>query len=142
MISMVQHRKPGRDGLPWRAGPEFNNPLIARAVSPNKGELPGRWGILSVSQDGVVTSALEPGNDGTAVLRVYEAAGKPAQPVRVTFHAAISQARDANLIEDASTELQMDHDSIVFDLRPFENQDIQVHTEAAGRSRESLKGAH
>jgi alpha-mannosidase len=77
-------------------------------------------GILVVSQDSVVTSALKPGSDWTAVLRVYEAAGKPSQGVRVTFHTAIGQARNANLIEDAGTELRMDRDSIVFDLRPFE----------------------
>jgi alpha-mannosidase len=76
--------------------------------------------VLDVSQDSVVTSALKPGNDGTAVLRVYEAAGKPAQRVRVTFHTAIVQARNANLIEDAGAELHIDHDSVEFDLRPFE----------------------
>jgi alpha-mannosidase len=118
--ALVPHTGDWRGALPWRAGLEFNNPLIARAVSPHKGELPARWGILDVSQDGVVTSALKPGNDGTAVLRVYEAAGKPAQGVRVMFHTPIIQARNANLIEDASTELQIDHDGIVFDLRPFE----------------------
>ena len=53
-------------------------------------------------------------------LRVYETAGKPAQRVRVTFHTAVSHARNANLIEDGGAELQIDHDSIVFDLRPFE----------------------
>jgi alpha-mannosidase len=118
--ALVPHTGDWRGALPWRAGLEFNNPLIARAVSPHKGELPARWGILDVSQDSVVTSALKPGNDGTAVLRVYEAAGKPAQRVRVTFHAPIEHPRDANLIEDAGAELEMDHDSIVFDLRPFE----------------------
>ena len=88
-------------------------------MSPHKGELPARWGILDVSQDSVVTSALKPGKDGTAVLRVYEAAGKPAQRVRVTFHTAVVQARNANLIEEAGAELHIDRDNVEFDRCPF-----------------------
>ncbi len=123
--ALVPHTGDWRAALPWRAGLEFNNPLIAQSVAPHHGELPPRWGMLDVSQDGVVTSALKPGRNGTAVLRVYEAAGKHAQHVRVTFHAAIAQARNANLIEDAGEELPLEHDSIVFDLHPFEIRTFQ-----------------
>jgi alpha-mannosidase len=131
--ALVPHTGDWRGATPWRAGLEFNNPLIAQSVAPHRGELPAKWGMLDVSQDSVVTSALKPGNDGTAVLRVYEAAGKPAQGVRVTFHTQISEARSANLIEDAGAALRSDDGSLVFDLRPFEIKTFKFTMKLAAR---------
>ena len=76
--------------------------------------------MLDVSHQNVVTSALKPGKDGTTVVRVYEAAGSPAKAVRLTFHSAISQMHEANLMEDRGAEINTERDSFTFDLRPFE----------------------
>ncbi len=74
--AVVPHNGDWRAAQLWRDGLEFNNPLIARTEAPHKGQLPKRWGMLNVSADDVVASALKPGRDGTAVLRVYEAGGQ------------------------------------------------------------------
>ena len=118
--AILPHSGDWRSARPWRAGLEFNQPLIVRTAAPHSGELPARWGMLDVSQDNVVTSALKPGKDGTTVIRVYEAAGSPEKAVRLTFHSAISQAHEANLVEDSGTELNTDRNGFTFDLRPFE----------------------
>ena len=114
----------------WRSGLEFNNPLIVRTVAPHRGVLPKRWGILDVSADDVVASALKPGREGTAVLRVYEAGGQAANGVRVNFHVPIAEAHEANLIEDAGAAIASSGDAVVFDLKPFEIRTFKFRVKA------------
>ena len=118
--AVVPHAGDWRAAAPWRQGLEFNNPLIARTAAPHHGELPARWGLLEVSKKDVVTSALKSGRDGSAILRVYEAAGTPAVGVRVTLHRPISRVQEANLIEDPGNAVDAGSDGFSFDLRPFE----------------------
>jgi alpha-mannosidase len=106
--------------MPWRAGLEFNNPLIARTVAPKKGDLPGRWGMLEVSDPNVVVSALKPSRDGKSVLRVYEASGRPARGVRVKLATGVQSVFEANLIEDAGQPVAANDGGFTFDLRPYE----------------------
>ena len=70
--------------------------------------LPARWGLLEVSSPNVVVSALKPGREGTTILRVYEAAGRPASGVKIAFNAKVAEARTANLLEDPESELKVE----------------------------------
>ena len=45
----------------FRAGLEFNRPLIVAKATAHGGELPQRWGFLDVTSSDVVVSALKPG---------------------------------------------------------------------------------
>jgi alpha-mannosidase len=67
----------------------------------------------------VVTSALKPGPDGSAILRVYEAGGKSSEGVRITFATAPVAAYEANLIEQAGGKLDAS-DGLKFNLRAYE----------------------
>ena len=125
--ALIPHTGDWRSAKLWRAGMEFNNPLIAHTVSTHHAELPKTWGLLEISQDHVVLSALKPGNDGTTVLRVYEAAGTLAARVRVTFARKIEQVHESNLIEDPEAELPTDGDGFTFDLKPFEIKTFKFH---------------
>jgi alpha-mannosidase len=99
-------------------------------VAPHRGVLPKRWGILEVSADDVVASALKAGRDGTTVLRVYEAGGQAASGVRVNFHVPIAEAREADLIEDAGANIASSGDALVFDLKPFEIRTFKFRVKA------------
>jgi alpha-mannosidase len=99
---------------------EFNNPLIARTAAAHSGDLPARWGLLEIASDDVVASALKPGRNGTVVLRVYEAAGKPSLGVRSSWRVPVSEVHEANLIEDTGARIDATHDSFTFDLKPYE----------------------
>jgi alpha-mannosidase len=68
----------------------------------------------------VVVSALKPSRDGEAAIRVYEAAGQPALKVRIHLARSLLSAREANLIEDPESELQVRENAFSFDLRPYE----------------------
>jgi alpha-mannosidase len=118
--ALVPHAGDWRSAAPWRAGLEFNNPLLAQTVAPHSGDLPARWGLLEVSHENVVTSALKPGKDGTVVVRVYEAAGKPALGVSAKWRAAITQVHEANLIEDTGAPVDAQREGFSFDLKPYQ----------------------
>ena len=96
--ALYPHPGDWRAAKVFRAGLEFNRPLIAAKATTHTGELPQRWGLLEVTPSDVVVSALKPGRDGTAILRVYEAtpAGRP--PKTSPFNLAASSRRPANAI--------------------------------------------
>ena len=119
--ALMPHAGTWQDAGVFRAGLEFNNPLIARAAAVHNGALPPRWGLMNLTgSDHVVVSALKPSRDGEVAVRVYEAAGRPAQGARLQFGVPLASAHDANLIEDPAAELPVRENGFSFDLRPYE----------------------
>lgn len=138
--ALIPHNGEWRAASPWRTGFEFNNPFIVHTVASHGGDLPSQWGMIDVSADNVVVSALKPGKDGTVVLRVYEAAGKATRAVVVSFHAKIHQVHEANLIEDPGAAVPGNADGFTFDLKPFEIKTFLLTLE--GRSGASSEQPH
>jgi alpha-mannosidase len=124
--ALVPHAGDWDEAGIYRDGLEFNHPLLCRKVLPHAGKLPSRWGLLKVSDPNVVVSALKPGRDGTAVLRVYEAAGRPASRVKIAFEAKVAEARTANLLEDPEDALPVMENSVTFHLRPYQIRTIRL----------------
>lgn len=118
--AVVPHTGDWRAAAPWRIGLEFNNPFIAHTVAAHPGDLPASWGLLEVSNEGAVISAVKPGKNGSVVVRVYEAAGKPSHGVRAQWRVPISEVYEANLIEDSGARVDAQGDSFSFDLKPYE----------------------
>ena len=94
--------------------------MIVRKADAHLGRLPKRWGFLEVSHPNVVTSALKPARDGSTILRVYEATGRATPEVKIKFHAKITSAHEANLIEDAGPKLQISNNTLETGLHPYE----------------------
>jgi len=109
----------------YRDGLEFNHPLVARALASHPGVLPNRWGFLEIAPHNVVASALKPGPDGTAVLRVYEAAGQPTAAAQIRLSAHVVEAEEVNLMEDPGHKLAVADNTVKLDLRPFEIKTIK-----------------
>ena len=124
--ALVPHAGDWRSAGVFRDGLELNHPLLCRKVAPHPGRLPKRWGLLEVSSPDVVVSALSPGRDGDAVLRVYEATGRPAPGVSVKLNAPVASAHAANLLEDAGQALAVEGNAVRFDLRPFEIKTVRL----------------
>jgi len=104
----------------YRAGLEFNHPLIVRPAAAHVGSLPPRWGLLEINACNVVLSACKPGRDGSMVIRIYEAEGKPVTKVTLRLRAKILAANEANLLEDSGRKLRIQDNAVQFDLHPFE----------------------
>jgi len=129
--ALVPHSGDWRQAQVYRAGMEFNNPLIARKVAHHAGSLPKRWGLLEVSQPNVVVSTLKPGREGSAVLRVYEASGQSTPGVRIKLAAELQSAFDANLLEQSAGKLQVQDNSLQFDLGSFQIKTFQLRLGAS-----------
>jgi len=124
--ALVPHAGDWRAAEVYRAGWEFNHPLLAHKVSVHAGQLPRRWGLLDVSAPNVVASALMPGRDGSLLLRVYEAAGKPANGVAINVHVPVESAAETDLLGDVLRPLPAQGDAVRIDLRPFEIKTVEL----------------
>ena len=118
--ALVPHAGDWRQGETYRHGLEFNNPLLCQKAGTHPGKLPKSWGLLEVSKPNVVITALKPGNDGSTILRLYEATGKETDVVTIRSKAKIISVNEANLIEETGPELKVSKDSIQFHIGPFE----------------------
>jgi len=130
--ALLPHHGDWRDAGVYREGLAYNHPLIATTARSHPGTLPSRWGFLEMSADNVVVSALKLGRRGRAVLRVYEAAGKPTRRVKVKFAARVTSAREVNLVEDAGRKLKPKGKTLRFDLRPFEIKTFELRVKPKG----------
>ncbi len=79
-----------------------------------------------MSDPNIVVSSLKPSRDGEAVLRLYEASGRPAAGVSVTLRPRIAAARMANLLEDPGPAINADGHALRLDFTPFEIKTIRL----------------
>jgi alpha-mannosidase len=124
--ALVPHNGDSRESQIYRAGLEFNNPLIARKTSRHAGPLPSHWGLVEITPPNVVASALKLGEDTGLILRVYEAAGKTTSGVKIKLPHGSRRASEVNLIEQPLRDAKVLGDSITFDLRPFEIKTFRI----------------
>ena len=124
--ALLPHAGDWRRATPWRAGMEFNQPLMSRTADVHAGDLPTRWGFCEVSHPNVVVSALKCGENGGIVLRVYEASGAAAGDVTLELSAAITRVTEVNLMEDPIADASVEQGALRFDLRPFEIKSFSV----------------
>jgi alpha-mannosidase len=121
--ALLPHAGDWRAAQVYRAGLEFNHPLLARPAAPHVGVLPSRWGLLRINRPNVVVSALKAGPAGSAILRLYEAAGQPAPGTRIEFSAPVLAVEEVNLMEDPGQALEPaasgDANAVQLDLQPF-----------------------
>lgn len=118
--ALVPHSGDWKEAGIYRSGWEFNHPLITKKAISHAGALPKQWGLLEVSQPNVVVSALKPGRSGSTILRVYEAAGKATAGVKLKLQAAIAAAHEANLMEDPGRKMDVQKNTLEFDLGAYE----------------------
>ena len=118
--ALLPHDGDWRDARVYRAGIELNNPLIVRKTTQHTGRLPTRWGLLQVSADNVVVSAVKTAKDGSTIVRVYEADGRATTAVELSVNGDLRGAQETNLIEDVERDLPPDGQILRFDLGPFE----------------------
>ena len=123
--ALVPHSGDWREAGVYRDALEFNHPLLAHTVASHAGVLPKRWGFLQITPHNVVTSALKPGPDGTAVLRVYEATGKPTH-ASIQLSAQVAAAEEVNLMEDSGPQLTVADNTLQLDLRAFEIKTLKL----------------
>jgi len=124
--ALVPHAGDWRGAEVYREGQAFNAPLMAVTAAPHEGTLPNAWGYLSVEPGNVLVSTLKGSRDGTAALRVYEAAGIETPRVRVRLPEGTVRVEEADLMEDAGEELVIAEGAVEFALGPYEIKTLRL----------------
>jgi alpha-mannosidase len=124
--ALLPHRGDWRAARVYREAMEINHPLLVNKTVAHDGKLPKRWGLLEVTHPAVVVSALKPGRDGSAILRIYEAAGSRAKDVSIKLRTGLLSARECDLLEEAGADLKTEDDTLHCDLGPFEVKTIEL----------------
>jgi alpha-mannosidase len=127
--ALLPHAGDWREAGVYRDAMEFIHPLLCRKAAAHSGKLAKRWGFLEVPNSNVIVSALKPDGRGGAVLRVYEAAGRPVTGAQVKFSFPLISVRECNLMEDLGSELRLVKNAVQFDLHPFEIKSFHLQTE-------------
>ncbi len=131
--ALVPHAGDWRQAEIFREGLEFNHPLIARVLATHAGDLPPRWGFLSVQPRNIVLSGLKPARNGDVLLRVYEATGKPVQNGLITFTPQLVSASESNVVEDEGASVRISGNAIACHLHPFEIKNFRLKFKAERR---------
>jgi alpha-mannosidase len=124
--ALVPHRGNWRSAQVYRAGLEFNHPLLVRKLDRHAGRLPARWSLLEVSEPNIVVSAVKPGPGGAVIVRSYEAAGVATRGVKLALNGPVVEAREANLLEDSGRVLPLTDGKVALDFRPFEIKTLKL----------------
>jgi alpha-mannosidase len=126
--ALIPHAGDWRAAGAYRDGMEFNQPLLTCPMAAHPGKLPKQWGFLEITPNNIVVSAMKPGSDGTAVLRVYEATGR-ATTAKIRLLAQTVAAEEVNLMEDPGQKLPVADNALQLDFRPFEIKTIKLQTQ-------------
>jgi alpha-mannosidase len=124
--AIVPHAGDWRTARAWRAGWEYNHPMIIHRAEVHPGKRPARWGLLELPDPNVVLTAFTPTSDGTLQLRVYEAAGQATKSARVRLHAKIVEAQEVNFLGDTIRKLKPSSGDLEFGLHPFEIKTLEL----------------
>jgi len=125
--ALVPHQGRWQEATVFRAGLDFNRPLIARPLGTHPGALPAKWGLVEITPADVVLSSVAPSEDGEGIIaRVYEAAGQPVAGAKIRFQPEAVSAQEVNLMERPGASAAVNGNSISFDLRPFEIKTFEI----------------
>ena len=130
--ALYPHQGDWRSAHAFRAGYEYNNPLLARQLEPHEGALGPKTSFVEIEGDTLVMTAMKPAGFGVAALsdkkldsmqgiivRAYEATGTEVRG-RIRFFKPLAAARKTNLLEENEGDVAL-CDSNSFDARfgPF-----------------------
>lgn len=130
--ALLPHQGTWREAHTYRAGLEFNNPLIVRKAATHPGELPAQWGMLEIAPGNVVVSAVKLSKDSSTVVRVYEAEGRQVAGAELRLIPGLLEAQEADLLEDGQRGLSGEEGIIRFDLGPFEIKTFKLRLVGPG----------
>jgi len=109
-----------------REAQEFNSPMLVFKAEQHAGNLPQRWGMVTINQTKAMLTALKPGPDGTTIIRVYEVTGQPSTSLRLSLPSKIIAANEANLLGDTGSKLRTDGNEVFIELHAFEIKTIKL----------------
>ncbi len=116
----------------WEAGTQreayaLNDPVISyRSTVNSERRKPGHYSLLGVSTANVIVETVKRAEDGNGmIVRLYESQRKRG-PVRLQFAFPVVKAWTTNLLEENETPLEVQQDTVSFDIKPFQIMTLRV----------------
>jgi len=142
LYALYPHEGDWRQAAVYRAGYEFNNPLLPVILEQHRGPLPAAQSFLSVEGDSLILTAFkaaghpcggyqgedDPGRRNEWIMRAYEATGNLAQCRFRPFRPILS-AQATNLLEEPEASVAFDRSGIGRAFGPFSIETTAVEVE-------------
>ncbi|OGP58448.1 MAG: hypothetical protein A2V67_02425 [Deltaproteobacteria bacterium RBG_13_61_14] len=127
-IALLPHPGDWRQAKIWRAGYEFNTPLLAARTDQHAGAWPASASFLTLEGDDVVIGAIKKAeDDDDLVIRLVEAAGKDSRAVlKFRENWKVTAAAETDLLEFNPQAVPFSGNSIALDLTRFEIKTLKV----------------
>ncbi len=122
-----------RDAGVIDAGYDLNVPVGSVTATPHPGVLEPTGSLLSVDAPNVVVEAVKQGDDGSLVVRMYEAWGRRG-PVTLQAPWKLGRATATDLLEREIAEIPFDRYAMTFDITPFEIATFKLEAATASAS--------
>ena len=119
LYALYPHQGDWRSARAFRAGYEYNNPLIGRQLELHQGKIPPEEAFVKFEGDNLVMTAMKPLGFGTAalskevpeslrgiIIRAYEATGIESSG-RISFFRPLVSAYRTNLLEEKEGDVSL-----------------------------------
>jgi alpha-mannosidase len=126
--ALLPHAGDWRRAKLWRAGYEFNTPLLATRADQHQGKLPAAGSFLTIEGDDVYLGAIKRAeDDNDLVIRLVEAAGRNS-PVVLKFQNGWKPtgAAETDLLEMDPKPLAVKGNDLALTLTPFEIKTVKI----------------
>ena len=124
--SLYPHKGDWRAAQTPRRAWELNDTLKPISLNSDNNSLAAKQSYLSIDKDHVMLSAFKLTEDGKAViLRLYEDQNRRGE-VKVSFPRNIVQAFECDPFENELPELEIEKESVIMSMKPFEIKTIKV----------------
>jgi alpha-mannosidase len=125
--AIYPHAGSWQQGGTVRRSDEFNQPMVDATVPYDaRGSNPLEWGLLDLSDNALVPTALKGSEDGNGIiLRMYDSGGIGSEG-QATLGRLFRSARTVNLIEDPIGTESLSGNRLTLKLHPFEIRTIRL----------------
>jgi alpha-mannosidase len=132
--SLLPHAGSWTDGT-VQAAHELNLPLIVMQATSHAGHLESRHSFMSVDRFGVIIDTVKQAEDSDEmIVRLYEAYGARGI-VHLRFDSPVEAAVEVNLLEEELGSVEVENESIRFEIKPFELRTFRVALRAPAIAR-------
>ena len=138
--SLYPHTGPWNDET-QREAYLLNDPIIVYSskIESRKLEKPiySLNSLLTVSSPNVIIETVKHAEDGNGIIvRLYESQ-RQRGPVQVRAGFGVAEAWRANLLEENESQLPVENDSVLLDLKPYQIETLRLITKNASSGKKS-----
>jgi alpha-mannosidase len=127
-MGLLAHRGGWREAGLWKAGYEFNAPLLAVRTDPHQGPLPAEASFISLDSETSYIGAVKRAEDGNdLVVRLIEAAGTGGHAtVRLGLGLKVLRAVETDLLELNPEPLDFKGKGVKLDIGPYQIRTLKI----------------